>query len=157
MKYSKPRTSASGKRPELRTQPDVYYIWVGGSCDYAHEERAGGGAYIIQQNQTVIDTYAVSALHTTEFRMMLTVMLHAMSVLPEQSEIVFLTNVSYLQNFDKTPGEKAANPDLIAECIAAKPRHRAVSVKIVSYHKYPQMAETHEMAHQAMIGLRNQK
>lgn len=157
MKYAKTHSTAYGKRPELRTQPDVYYIWVGGSCDYAHDARAGGGAYIIQLNQTVTDTYSVSSLHTTEFRMMLTVMLHAMTILPGQSEIVFLTNVAYLQNFDRTPGEQTANSDLIAGCIAAKTRHRAVSVKIVSYHKYPQMAETHEMAHQAMTGLRNQK
>lgn len=21
--------------------PDTYYVWVGGSCDYGHEERCG--------------------------------------------------------------------------------------------------------------------
>ena len=103
------------------------------------------------------DTYAMADLHTTEFRMMLTVMLHAMELLPPQSDIVFLTNVSYLQNFDKTPGEKTANSDLIEQCMTLKLRHREVTVKIVSYHKYRFLPETHEMAHRAMTGLRNSK
>ena len=151
----KPRRTA--RQLTLRMKPDVHYVWVGGSCDYAHEERAGGGAYLMQLNGETIDRYAIADLHTTEFRMMLTVMLHAMAVIPEQSEIIFLTNVSYLQNFDKTPGEKAANPDLITQCIAAIPRHRAVTVKIVSYHKYRQLPDTHEMAHQAMTRRRQEQ
>ena len=152
---SEPKARQAGKELTLRMKPDVHYVWVGGSCDYAHAERAGGGAYIMQLNGKTIDTYVIADLHTTEFRMMLTVMLHVLEVLPEPSDIVFLTNVSYLQNFDKTPGEKAANPDLIMQCIALKSRHRSVSVKIVSYHKYRPLPETHEMAHQAMIAQRN--
>ena len=147
----------STKSLELRMKPDVYYVWVGGSCDYAREERAGGGAYILQKDGKTIDTYSVSDLHTTEFRMMLTAMIRAMATLPKQSSIVFLTNVSYLQNFDKTPDDKAANPDLIAECIQSKARHQSVTVKIVSYHKYRPLTETHEMAHQAMIERRKAK
>jgi len=84
----------------FRMKPDTYYIWCGGSCNYASKRRESGGAYI--------------------------------------------------QNFDTTPSDKSANTDLIKQCIALKSRHRQVSVKVVSYHKYPQLPRTHELAHQAM-------
>ena len=96
------------------------------------------------------ETYVISGVETTEFRMILQVMIHAMEVIPEDSEIVFLTNVAYIQNFDMTPSDKSANADLIKQCIALKSRHKQVSVKVVSYHKYHQLPRTHELAHQAM-------
>lgn len=136
------------------TNDETYYVWVGGSCDYGRKERAGGGAYIVEQNGKETGRYVTSDLGTTEFKMMLTVMIHAMETLDANSTIVFMTNVSYLQNFDKTPNEKTANADLIAQCIATKERHLSVSLKIVSYHKYAQLPETHEMAHKAMLGRR---
>ena len=142
---------------KLRMEAGTYYVWVGGSCDYAHKERAGGGAYIMEKGDKVIDTYVTADLGTTEFRMMLTVMFHAMSVVPEGSSIVFLTNVSYIQNFDKEPTDSSANADLIRECIAAKERHTSVVVKTVPYHKYAQLPETHDMAHWAMLKLRDKK
>ena len=136
----------------LRMQPDVYYIWVGGSCDYGHEERASAGAYIMQQNNGTVETYVISDDHTTEFRMILTVMAHALEVLPSNSSIVFLTNVSYiLQNFDREPDTKSANPDLISRCRSQKTSHQSVEVKLVPFHKYPPLPETHDMAHQAML------
>ena len=135
----------------------TYYIWVGGSCDYTHEERAGGGAYIIEKDGEVIDTYVTADFGTTEFRMMLTVILHAMETLSEGARIVFLTNVSYIQNFDKEPTDASSNADLIRECIAAKRRHSSAVVRIVPYHKYHQLPDTHEMAHEAMLKLRNAK
>lgn len=137
--------------------PGVFYAWVGGSCDYNSPEREGGGAYILEQENKVIDSYAVSAEHTTEFRMMLTVMLRLMQELPDDSEVVFLTNVSYVQNFDRAPSDKAANADLIIECIRAKQRHRSVTVKVVSFHKYPELPETHRMARSAMSELRKER
>lgn len=141
---------ASGHK--LRMQPDVYYIWVGGSCDYGHEERASAGAYIMQQNNETVETYVISDDYTTEFRMILTVMAHAMEVLPSNSNIVFLTNVSYiLQNFDREPDEKSANPDLINCCRSLKDRHQSVEVKLVPFHKYSPLPETHNLAHQAML------
>ena len=129
----------------------------GGSCDYAHVERAGGGAYIMEKDSKVVERYDIADLHTTEFRMMLTVMLHAMTTIPDGSSIVFLTNVSYIQNFDKEPTDSSANADLIRECIAAKRRHSSAVVRIVPYHKYHQLPDTHEMAHEAMLKLRDAK
>ena len=70
---------------KLRMDAATYYVWVGGSCDYAHKERAGGGAYIMEKDCKVVERYDIADLHTTEFRMMLTVMLHAMETLPEGS------------------------------------------------------------------------
>ena len=58
----------------------IYYVWVGGSCDYGHEERCSGGAYIMEKDGKVIDEYVISDDPTTEFRMILTVMIHAMEV-----------------------------------------------------------------------------
>ena len=142
---------------KLRMDADTYYVWVGGSCDYAHKERAGGGAYIIEKDNEFIDTYVTADTGTTEFRMMLTVMLYAMATIPEGSSIVFLTNVSYIQNFDKEPTDSSANADLIRECIAAKRRHSSAVVRIIPYHKYHQLPDTHDMAHKAMLKLRNRK
>ena len=141
----------------MRMDTGTFYVWVGGSCDYAHKERAGGGAYIMEKDEKVIETYVTTDTGTTEFRMMLTVMLHAMATVPEGSNIVFLTNVSYIQNFDKEPTDSSANADLIRECIAAKRRHSSAVVRIVPYHKYHQLPDTHDMAHEAMLKVRNRK
>ena len=139
----------------FRAMADTYYVWVGGSCDYAHEERAGSGAYIIEKENKRIDDYIISEFHTTEFRMLLKVMLHAMTQIPTGAKICFLSNVAYLQNFDKQPDATMANSDLIEQCIVAKANHAECFVKIIPYHKYPTLPETHEMAHRAMKDLRN--
>ena len=131
-----------------------YYVWIGGSCDYGHKERAGGAAVIIEHDGDIICRDVIADLHTTEFRMMLTLMIKVMNELPEQSDIVFLTNAAYIQNFDKEPTSKSANPDLIKQCIEVKQRHNSVSVKIVQYHKSPLLIETHDASTEAMKELR---
>ena len=112
-------------------------------------------AYIMQRNDETLDTYVISDDHTTEFRMILSVMIHAMDVIHEGADIVFLTNVSYIQqNYDKVPTDKSANADLINECIALKAKHNSVTVKIVPFHKYPLLPATHQLAHDAMTNRR---
>ena len=135
----------------------TYYVWIGGSCDYGHKERAGGAAVVIEQNGKIISKDVIADLHTTEFRMMLTLMVKVMNELPEGSDILFLTNAAYIQNFNKEPTQKSANPDLIAQCIESKQRHNSVSVKIVPYHKSPLLIETHDMATEAMAKKRKEK
>ena len=134
----------------------TYYVWIGGSCDYGHKERAGGAAVIIEQDRKIISKEVIADLHTTEFRMMLTLMVKVMNELPEESAILFLTNAAYIQNFDKAPTPKSANPDLIAQCIESKQRHDSVSVKIVQYHKSPLLIETHDTSTETMKKLRNE-
>ena len=95
----------------------TYYVWIDGSCDYGHKERAGGAAVVIEHNGNIISRDVISDLHTTEFRMMLTLMVKVMQEIPEGSDILFLTNAAYILNFDKTPTAKSANPDLIIQCI----------------------------------------
>ena len=158
----------------------IYYVWIGGSCDYGHKERAGSAAVVIermeqreqsqtclnyaesrqkkktkgQHNGSIISRNVISDLHTTEFRMMLTLMVKVMQELEPGSDILFLTNAAYIQNFDKTPTAKSANPDLILQCIEEKKRHNSVGVKIVQYHKSPLLIETHDMATEAMTKTR---
>lgn len=134
----------------------TYYVWIGGSCDYGHKERAGGAAVVIEQNGKVISKDMIADLHTTEFRMMLSLMVKVMNELPEGSDILFLTNAAYIQNFDKAPTAKSANPDLITQCIESKQRHNSVSVKIVQYHKNPLLIETHDTSTEAMKKLREE-
>ena len=134
----------------------TYYVWIGGSCDYGHKERAGGAAVVIEHNGNIISRDVISDLHTTEFRMMLTLMVKVMQEIPEGSDILFLTNAAYIQNFDKTPTAKSANPDLIIQCIEEKKRHNSVGVKIVQYHKSPLLIETHDMATEAMAKTRKE-
>ena len=133
----------------------TYFVWIGGSCDYGHKERAGGAVVVIEHNGKIIKD-VITDLHTTEFRMMLTLMVKVMNELPENSDILFLTNAAYIQNFDKEPTQKSANPDLIAQCIESKLRHNRVSVKIVQYHKSPLLIETHDTSTEAMKKLRTQ-
>ena len=134
----------------------TYYVWIGGSCDYGHKERAGGAAVVIEHGGSIISRDVISDLHTTEFRMMLTLMLKVMYALPDGSDLLFLTNAAYIQNFDKTPTAKSSNPDLITQCIKAKMQHNSVSVKIVQYHKSPLLKETHDMATEAMAKTRKE-
>ena len=134
----------------------TYYVWIGGSCDYGHKERADGAAVIIEQDRKIISKEVIADLHTTEFRMMLALMVKVMNELPEESAILFLTNAAYIQNFDKAPTPKSANPDLIAQCIESKQRHDSVSVKIVQYHKSPLLIETHDTSTETMKKLRNE-
>ena len=75
----------------------TFHVWIGGSCDYGHKERAGGAAVVIEHNGHVIRRDVISDLHTTEFRMMLTLMSKTMQELPEDSDILFLTNAAYIQ------------------------------------------------------------
>lgn len=132
----------------------IYYIWIGGSCDYGHKERAGAAAAVIELDGKVTDKKQISDLNTTEFRMMLTLMVQIMDELPDESAIVFLTNAAYIQNFDREPGPKSANPDLILKCIESKKRHSSVSVRIVPYHKSPLLIETHDVSTAAMKEVR---
>ena len=88
--------------------------------------------------------------------MMLTLMVKVMQEIPEGSDILFLTNAAYIQNFDKAPTAKSANPDLIVQCIKEKKRHNSVGVKIVQYHKSPLLIETHDMATAAMAKTRKE-
>ena len=134
----------------------TYYVWIGGSCDYGHKERAGGAAVVIEQNGKVISKDVIADLHTTEFRMMLSLMVKVMNELPEGSDILFLTNAAYIQNFDKAPTAKSANPDLITQCIESKQRHNSVSVKIVQYPTNPLLIATHDTSTEAMKKLRNE-
>ena len=159
----------------------TYYVWIGGSCDYGHKgpthearaetklvwalpckkeedesQRAGGAAVVIEHDGSIISRDVISNVHTTEFRMMLTLMVKVMNELPDGSDILFLTNAAYIQNFDKTPTAKSANTDLISQCIEAKTRHSSVSVKIVPYHKSPLLIETHDMATEAMAKTRKE-
>ena len=128
----------------------TYYVWLGASCDYAHKERVSSGAYRAELGGKVIDRFIFTDDHTTEFRMLLTAMIHAMETLPESSDIVFMTNVSYLLNFNREPTLDTANADLISRCRELIPRHTSVSVKIVPYHKYPVLSELHQQTHEAM-------
>ena len=134
----------------------TYNVWIGGSCDYGHKERAGGAAVVIEHKGKIISKDVIADLHTTEFRMMFTLMVKVMNELPEGSDILFLTNAAYIQNFDKEPTAKSANPDLIKQCIESKQRHNSVSVKIVQYHKSPLLIETHDTSTEAMKKLRTQ-
>lgn len=129
---------------------NTFYVWLGGSCDYGHKERAGGAAVLIEKDSIIVSRIIISDHHTTEFRMMLKIMIKVMRVLPEYSDIIFLTNAAYIQNFDRTPTGTSANSDLIVQCIEAKSLHKSVCVKIVQYHKSPLLIETHDMATEAM-------
>lgn len=165
----------------MKFNNDTLYIWVGGSCDYGHEERAGGGAYIAEiyeatrssthekrgtfheQSGKIIDTYTCAEFSTTEFRMMLKSMIFAMekftgNTAQKISKIEFLSNVQYLLNFDKKPTTgDTTNADLIDRCIILKQNFESVAVRVLPYHKFPRQKEVHDMASEAMRKLRNGK
>ena len=49
---------------------------------------------MIEHNGNIISRDVISDLHTTEFRMMLTLMVKVMQEIPEGSDILFLTHPS---------------------------------------------------------------
>ncbi len=144
-------------KKNMMFKASTYYVWLGASCDYAHKERVSSGAYRAEIDGKLIDCFVCTDDYTTEFRMLLTAMIHAMETLPASSDIVFMTNVAYLQNFNREPTSETANADLISRCHELIPRHATVSVKIVPYHKYPILAELHQQTHQAMDDYRKSR
>lgn len=146
----------------MKFEKDTLYVWVGGSCDYGHKERAGGGAYIAETFATdskdgvggkIVDTYTTSDFNTKEFQMIYRAMDHVLekfgtSECRASSEnrasfenragtfekIVFLSNVQYIQNY---------------------PKPENVEIGILPYHKFPRQKEVHDMASQAMRDLRS--
>ena len=50
---------------ELTSLEKTYYVWIGGSCDYGHKERAGGAAVVIEHDGSIISRDVISDLHTT--------------------------------------------------------------------------------------------
>ena len=116
----------------MKFESGTYYIWVGGSCDYGHEERAGGGAYIAELDGNVVDKFTTAEFNTTEFKMIFAAMDHAIEKFIG-TPIVFLSNVQYIQKYEK-------------------PQNAAI--KILPYHKFPQQMEVHQMASEAMRELR---
>ena len=40
----------------MKQDTSTYYVWIGGSCDYGHKERAGGAAVVIEHNSNINDT-----------------------------------------------------------------------------------------------------
>ena len=43
-----------------REDTSTYYVWIGGSCDYGHKERAGGAAVVIEHNGSIISRDVIS-------------------------------------------------------------------------------------------------
>ena len=43
-----------------REGTSTYYVWIGGSCDYGHKERAGGAAVVIEHNGNIISRDVIS-------------------------------------------------------------------------------------------------
>lgn len=153
----------------MKFEKDILYIWVGGSCDYGHKERAGGGAYIAQifENESkdsarakTIDSYTCAEFDTTEFKMIFKAMSRALEKFGSAnnsnrepaantttfSKIVFLSNVQYILNFEFQHPETNSDGD--------SPK---TSVKILPYHKFEQQKDVHDMASNAMRELRNTK
>jgi len=141
----------------MKFEKDTLYIWVGGSCDYGHKERAGGGAYIAQRfpteskdgaGATTVHTYTCADFNTKEFQMIYRAMDHALEQFGGQNsptktspteqqtpcKIAFLSNVQYIQNY---------------------PKPENVEIKILPYHKFPQQKEVHDLASEAMRQQRN--
>lgn len=116
----------------MKFDAGTYYIWVGGSCDYGHKERAGGGAYIAERNGEIADKFTTAEFNTTEFKMIFAAMDRAIEKYTN-APIVFLSNVQYIQKYETPPN---------------------ATIKILPYHKFPQQAEVHQMASDAMRKLR---
>ena len=43
----------------------TYYVWIGGSCDYGHKERAGGAAVVIEHDGSIISRDVISDFFPT--------------------------------------------------------------------------------------------
>ena len=43
----------------------TYCVWIGGSCDYGHKERAGGAAVVIEHDGSIISRDVISDFFPT--------------------------------------------------------------------------------------------
>lgn len=149
----------------MKFEKNILYIWVGGSCDYGHKERAGGGAYIAEifeeeskdgSGATVIDTYTTSDFSTKEFQMIYRAMDHALekfSTAPDNSEDSgdLADSAAALRTHSFTKIIFLSN----VQYIQNYPKPENVEIRILPYHKFSRQKDVHDMASKAMRDLRD--
>lgn len=165
----------------MKFEKDILYIWVGGSCDYGHKERAGGGAYIAEifeaphvfssnesrksssnekrdssheQSGKVINTYTTADFNTKEFQMIYRAMDHALEKFARQIRTCAEPNATSESSADSfTKIVFLSN----VQYIQNYPKPENVEIKILPYHMFPRQKEVHDMASNAMRKLRSNK
>lgn len=72
-----------------------FIVYTDGSCDNIQYPNYGGWAYLVLENNEIIEQKSGNEIHTTNNKMELTAILNAVSVLPFGSEVEIITDSKY--------------------------------------------------------------
>lgn len=95
---------------------DKFKIYTDGSCDNIQYPNYGGWAYLILENDEIIEQRSGWDIHTTNNRMEMTAILESLIELPYGSEVEIITDSQYcIGAFSKKHRNVYANADLISQ------------------------------------------
>lgn len=94
---------------------DKFKIYTDGSCDNIQYPNYGGWAYLILENDEIIEQRSGWDIHTTNNRMEMTAILESLLELPCGSEVEIITDSKYCIGAFSIAYKAKANTDLIEQ------------------------------------------
>lgn len=94
---------------------DKFKIYTDGACDNIQYPNYGSWAYLILENDEIIDQRSGWDIHTTNNRMEMTAILNSLGELPYNSEVEIFTDSQYCIGAFSNKYRAKANTDLIEQ------------------------------------------
>lgn len=96
---------------------NIFNIYTDGSCDNIRYPNYGGWAYVILENNNIIESKSGNESHTTNNRMEMIAIINAISSLPDFSNATIFTDSKYCIGAFSNQYYARANTDLIKQFI----------------------------------------
>lgn len=94
---------------------NIFNIYTDGSCDNIRYPNYGGWAYVILENNNIIESKSGNESHTTNNRMEMIAIINAISSLPDFSNATIFTDSKYCIGAFSNKYYARANTDLIKQ------------------------------------------
>lgn len=94
---------------------NIFNIYTDGSCDNIRYPNYGGWAYVILENNNIIESKSGNESHTTNNRMEMIAIINAISSLPDFSHATIFTDSKYCIGAFSNQYYARANTDLIKQ------------------------------------------
>lgn len=94
---------------------NIFNIYTDGSCDNIRYPNYGGWAYVILENNNIIESKSGNESHTTNNRMEMIAIINAISSLPDFSNATIFTDSKYCIGAFSNQYYARANTDLIKQ------------------------------------------
>lgn len=98
-----------------KREGDKFTIYTDGSCDNIRYPNYGGWAYLILEDDKIIDEKSGNEVHTTNNRMELRAIINSLYDLPKESIVTIYTDSEYCIKVCSNKYSAKANKDLIEE------------------------------------------